>query len=73
MHQCSEERTPFSTPTWAELVGTFNRLIDEGKMKEMLLVMPNTRTKYGGSWYVNSALQGNYIEFLWRPYESIVA
>lgn len=33
-------------------------------MKEMLLVMPNTQTKYGGSWFVNSALQGNYEDYI---------
>ena len=37
-----------------------DRLIRTGKMKEMIVVMPDCFTKYGGSQYVNSTATGRY-------------
>ena len=41
-----------------------DRLIDEGTMKEMIVVMPDCITKYGGSQYINSTATGNYEDYI---------
>lgn len=41
-----------------------DRLIRTKKMKEMIVVMPDCFTKYGGSQYVNSAATGKYEDYL---------
>lgn len=41
-----------------------NRLIRTKKMKEMIVVMPDCITKYGGSQYVNSAATGRYEDYM---------
>ena len=39
-------------------------LINDGSLKEMILVMPDGRNKYGGSYYLNSELIGNYEDYV---------
>lgn len=41
-----------------------NRLIAEKGMKEMIVVMPDCITKYGGSQYINSTATGNYESYI---------
>lgn len=41
-----------------------DRLIDEGTMKEMIVVMPDCITKYGGSQYINSTATGDYEDYI---------
>lgn len=41
-----------------------DRLIRTKKMKDMIVVMPDCFTKYGGSQYVNSAATGKYEDYL---------
>jgi len=41
-----------------------NRLIAEKKMKEMIVVMPDCITKYGGSQFINSTATGRYEDYL---------
>lgn len=41
-----------------------DRLISEGVMKEMIVVMPDCITKYGGSQYINSSATGNYEDYI---------
>jgi enterochelin esterase family protein len=41
-----------------------DRLIRTGKIKEMIVVMPDCFTKYGGSQYVNSTATGRYEDYL---------
>ena len=41
-----------------------DKLIDEGAMKECILVMPDCFTKYGGSQYVNSEAVGSYEDYI---------
>ena len=49
------------TPNLAERI---DRLIGEGKIKPMIVVMPNCFTYYGGSQYINSTATGNYDDYL---------
>jgi len=46
----------------------FKRLMDSaiksGKLKPMILVLPNSDTKYRGSFYTNSPLAGNWADYI---------
>jgi len=41
-----------------------NDLIIAGELKEMIVVMPDASNMYGGSWYTNSELTGNYEDYI---------
>ena len=41
-----------------------DRLIATKKMKEMIVVMPDCITKYGGSQFINSEATGNYEDYI---------
>ena len=41
-----------------------NDLIATGDSKEMIVVMPDASNTYGGSWYTNSELAGNYEDYI---------
>ncbi|WP_163709285.1 alpha/beta hydrolase [Mangrovibacterium lignilyticum] len=41
-----------------------NQLIDEGGMKETIIVMPNAQTIFGPSLYLNSEVLGNYEDYI---------
>ncbi|WP_340111260.1 alpha/beta hydrolase [Maribellus mangrovi] len=41
-----------------------NDLIDNKGMKEVIIVMPDAKTKYGPSLYLNSPVQGNYEDYI---------
>jgi Enterochelin esterase and related enzymes len=49
------------TPNFADRM---DRLIDSGKIKPMIAVMPDCFTYYGGSQYINSSATGNYEDYL---------
>jgi len=44
--------------------GMLDDLIAAGKLKEMIVVMPDASNKYGGSWYTNSEVIGNYEDYI---------
>jgi S-formylglutathione hydrolase len=46
--------------------GIMDQLIATHAANEMILVMPNASTKFGGSFYVNSATEGNWEDFITR-------
>lgn len=39
-------------------------LIEAGEIKPMIIVMPSAHNKYGGSWYVNSGIMGDWDDFI---------
>jgi S-formylglutathione hydrolase FrmB len=41
-----------------------NRLMGSGKIKEMIVVMPDCITKYGGSQFINSSATGRYEDYI---------
>lgn len=51
------------TETWGTIQGLMNRGIVEGLLGEMIIVMPDQRTKAFGSFYVNSSVTGNWEDF----------
>lgn len=52
--------------------GSFNiqtvmdRLIADGKVREIILVMPDANTVFQGNWYVNTPVLGNYEDYIVR-------
>ena len=44
--------------------GMIDSLIAQGKMKEMIIVMPDAGCTYTLSWYSNSVLNGNYEDYI---------
>jgi len=50
-----------SDDLWEENIQErLDRLMSSGKMRPMIVVMPDASTRYGGSQYVNSSATGNY-------------
>lgn len=50
-----------NTGIWKESIQErMDRLIKEGTIQPMLIVMPDASTRYGGSQYLNSSATGNY-------------
>lgn len=49
------------TPNFAERM---DKLINEGKIRPMIAVLPDCFTHYGGSQYINSTATGNYEDYL---------
>ena len=41
-------------------------LMGGGKIREMIVVAPSARTAYGGSFYTNSAVTGNWEDYIYR-------
>lgn len=39
-------------------------MIESGRFKEVIIVMPDGSNKYGGSYYLNSELTGNYEDYI---------
>jgi len=57
LHGYSEDETAFAKRGISSLL---DDLITAGKMQEMIIVMPDGSNKYGGSYYGNSELIGDY-------------
>jgi S-formylglutathione hydrolase FrmB len=52
--------------TWGTIPGVMNGGIAEGLFGEMIVVMPDQLTKWGGSFYTNSSVTGNWEDFTVR-------
>lgn len=48
---------------WQSVPGVMNRGIAEKRFGEMIIVMPDERTNWGGSFYTNSSVTGNWEDF----------
>ena len=51
---------------WQTLQGVMNHGIAEKRFGEMIIVMPDELTKWGGSFYTNSIVTGNWEDFTVR-------
>ena len=49
---------------WWGIHNAMNNMIKQGNVQEMIIVMPNAYNKYGGSWYANSSVAGNYEDYI---------
>lgn len=52
---------------WGEtLIDQYERLLRAGKTREMILVLPDGFTRYGGGQYLNSSATGRYEDYIAR-------
>lgn len=47
----------------ADLNPLIDKAISTGKIRPVIVVVPNENTLYRGSWYTNSSLTGNWADF----------
>ncbi|MEO6000164.1 MAG: alpha/beta hydrolase-fold protein [Chitinophagaceae bacterium] len=47
-----------------QLKSLMDSAIISGELPPMILVMPDSETSYGGSWYTNSTLTGNWADYI---------
>jgi S-formylglutathione hydrolase FrmB len=52
------------SPFAPNLAGRLDKLMNDGKIRPMIVVMPDCFTHYGGSQYINSSATGNYEDYL---------
>jgi S-formylglutathione hydrolase FrmB len=52
--------------------GLMNKLIATGSVREMIIVVPNGRNAYNGSFYTNSSTSGNWEDFISRDLVSYI-
>lgn len=45
---------------------TMDQLMSAGKIGEMIVVLPNGRNSYGGAFYTNSSVTGNWEDYIYR-------
>ncbi|HEY7783426.1 MAG TPA: alpha/beta fold hydrolase [Pyrinomonadaceae bacterium] len=45
---------------------TMDSLIKDGKIREMIVVAPNAWSHYGGAFYTNSVVTGNWEDYIYR-------
>ena len=50
----------------ANLINSMSSWLKNGKVREMILVMPNSYNRLGGSYYTNSPTTGNWADFIAR-------
>ena len=53
-------------PAWGTVQALMNQGIADGKLREMIVVVPDQRTKMMGSFYTNSSATGNWEDFTTR-------
>lgn len=51
---------------WLNFKTLMDSAISGGKMRPMILVLPSSMTKYFGSFYTNSAITGNWADYIGR-------
>ena len=61
-----------NTEDWGTIQGLMNHGIREGLFGEMIIVIPDERTKMGGSFYTNSLSTGNWEDFTVRELVSFI-
>jgi S-formylglutathione hydrolase len=49
---------------WQSVPGVMNGAIAEKRIGEMIVVMPDAKTNWGGSFYTNSTVTGNWEDFI---------
>jgi len=49
---------------WLGFKSLMDSAIKSGKMRPMILILPNSDTKYHGSFYTNSSLTGNWTDYI---------
>ena len=66
-HEWSKKGDP-----WGTIPGVMSRGVAENRFGEMIVVMPDQNTKWGGSFYTNSSVTGKWEDFTVRELVSYV-
>lgn len=62
LHGYSDD--PFIWTKTRNISNICDTLIEQGAIQHMIIVMPNAKNKYLGSWYTNSSVAGNWEDFI---------
>jgi S-formylglutathione hydrolase FrmB len=62
-YQGSHEQWMAGGKEW-NIRDVLDRLIRDGKVREMIVVMPDANNRYGGSFYTNSVTTGNWEDYV---------
>ncbi|OWP61891.1 esterase [Hymenobacter amundsenii] len=54
------------------LTALLDQAIAAGQIRPIIVVVPNEQTKYGGSWYANSATNGPWADFTARELPALI-
>ena len=57
---------------WGTIQGLMNRGIAEGRFGEVIIVIPDARTKMMGSFFTNSSVTGNWEDFIVKDLVSFI-
>lgn len=66
LHGYTGTNRGWMNPSYVDLPATMDRLLARGEIEPMIVVMPNSFNRLGGSWYSDSALSGNGEDFIVR-------
>src|SRR3954462_2106333 len=68
LHGLLGQPDDFTKPTFQGMTveGALDTLIAAGKVKPVIAVVPNGRNRYGGSYYANSSVDGNWEDYIVR-------
>jgi S-formylglutathione hydrolase len=64
LHGYEDTNAGWTRGDWANVPKIFDRLISAGKIKSMIVVMPDGSNKFDGSFYTNSVTTGNWEDFV---------
>lgn len=64
LHGFTSSNTEFKTSV--SLQPLIDEMIKSGKLGEIILIMPNVRNGYQGSFYVNSTVNGNWEDYMYK-------
>ena len=66
LHGYTGDERGWMNPDYVGLPELMDRLIQQHAIKPMIVVMPNSFNRFGGSMYVNSELSGDWEDFIAR-------
>ncbi len=66
LHGYTGDNRGWMTPGYVGLPEMMDRLIEQHAIEPMIIVMPNAFNRFGGSFYTNSELSGNWEDFIAR-------
>lgn len=72
LHGWAEELKAYREGPYFKMKETMDKLIEEKKCQEMIVVMTNGNTKYLGSFYTNSSVTGNWEDYIVKDLVSYV-
>ena len=72
LHGYTGDERGWMNPSYVGLPETMDRLLQQHAIQPMIVVMPNSFNRFGGSFYANSALSGGWEDFIVRDLISYI-